>query len=60
MTFEDWLKDNQQELIDFYYEGTCIDKDMLTAIEQFARKAFEAGWDKGWSTGASYIEWLYT
>ncbi len=48
--FELWLENNQQELIDFYYEGTCIDRNMLTAIEEFAEKAWNDGYREGYNT----------
>lgn len=54
--FDEWLKEHQQQLIDFYYEGSCIDRDMLTKIEEFARKAFEAGFEEGYlSVPGGYV-----
>ena len=48
LLFEEWYKKNlEQEIVDTYYEGSCIDVDMLTMIENFARKAFEAGYELG-------------
>lgn len=44
--FELWLEDNRQQLVDWYCEGTMVDKDFLTRIEEFAEEAYEAGRDE--------------
>ena len=41
--FKQWLDLNRQELMDWYCEGTMVDKDFLTRVEEFAEKAWEAG-----------------
>ena len=50
-TFEQWLDLNRQELMDWYCEGTMVDKDFLTRVEEFAEKAWEAGEEKGYAQG---------
>lgn len=47
--FEQWLKYNRQQLVDWYCEGTMVDKDFLTRVEEFAKKAFEAGHQDGYN-----------
>lgn len=48
--FELWLEQNRPKLVEWYCEGTMVDKDFLTRIEEFAREAFEAGQEDGWTT----------
>lgn len=50
-TFKQWLDLNRQELMDWYCEGTMVDKDFLTRIEEFAEKAYEAGCEDGFENG---------
>ena len=41
--FEQWLEQNRPKLVEWYCEGTMVDKDFLTRIEEFAREAWQAG-----------------
>lgn len=50
-SFKQWLDLNRQELVDWYCEGTMVDKDFLTRVEEFAEKAWEAGEEKGYEDG---------
>ena len=47
-TFEQWLDLNRQELMDWYCEGTMVDKDFLTRVEEFAEKAYQVGYQVGY------------
>ena len=47
-SFKQWLDLNRQELVDWYCEGTMVDKDFLTRVEEFAEKAYQAGYEDGW------------
>lgn len=47
--FEQWLELNRPKLIEWYCEGTMVDKDFLTRIEEFAKEAFEAGDENGYN-----------
>ena len=49
--FKQWLDLNRQDLIDWYCEGTMVDKDFLTRVEEFAEKAYEAGCEDGFEIG---------
>ena len=49
--FEQWLEANRQQLVDWYCEGTMVDKDLLTRIEEFAQKAYWYAYDKGYEDG---------
>ena len=52
-SFKQWLDLNRQELVDWYCEGTMVDKDFLTRVEEFAEKvyqaAYEAAYQDGWN-----------
>ena len=37
--------------MNWYCEGTMVDKDFLTRIEEFAEKAYEAGCEDGFESG---------
>ena len=37
--------------MDWYCEGTMVDKDFLTRVEEFAEKACQAGWEDGYEQG---------
>ena len=50
-SFKQWLDLNRQELVDWYCEGTMVDKDFLTRVEEFAEKAYQAGWEGGYEQG---------
>ena len=50
-SFKQWLDLNRQELMDWYCEGTMVDKDFLTRVEGFAEKACQAGWEDGYEQG---------
>ena len=50
-SFKQWLDLNRQELMDWYCEGTMVDKDFLTRIEEFAEKAYQAGCEDGEEKG---------
>ena len=50
-TFKQWLDLNRQELMDWYCEGTMVDKDFLTRVEEFAEKAYKAAYDVGYEDG---------
>ena len=50
-SFKQWLDLNRQELMDWYCEGTMVDKDFLTRIEEFAEKAYQAGCEDGFESG---------
>ena len=50
-SFKQWLDLNRQELMDWYCEGTMVDKDFLTRVEEFAEKACRAGWEDGYEQG---------
>ena len=50
-SFKQWLDLNRQELMDWYCEGSMVDKDFLTRIEEFAEKAYEAGCEDGFESG---------
>ena len=50
-SFKQWLDLNRQELMDWYCEGTMVDKDFLTRVEEFAGKACRAGWEDGYEQG---------
>lgn len=50
-SFKQWLDLNRQELMDWYCEGTMVDKDFLTRVEEFAEKACQAGWEDGYEQG---------
>ena len=50
-SFKQWLDLNRQELMDWYCEGTMVDKDFLTRIEEFAEKACQAGLEDGYEQG---------
>lgn len=44
--FKEWYKGKvEQELLDFYFEGSMCDMPLLTKIEQLLERAFEAGQD---------------
>lgn len=45
--FELWLDENRQKLLDWYCEGTMVDKDFLTRIEEFAKQAYNEGYRVG-------------
>lgn len=49
--FKEWLDLNRQELMNWYCEGSMVDKDFLTRIEEFAQKAYEAGCEDGFESG---------
>lgn len=51
--FELWLERNRPKLIEWYCEGTMVDKDFLTRIEEFAKEAFEAGENHFWDRQAT-------
>ena len=46
-SFKQWLDLNRQELVDWYCEGTMVDKDFLTRVEEFAEKAWIYGYALG-------------
>ena len=48
-SFKQWLDLNRQELVSWYCEGTMVDKDFLTRVEEFAEKAYQAGYEDGWN-----------
>ena len=50
-SFKQWLDLNRQELMDWYCEGTMVDKDFLTRVEEFSQKAYEAGYEDGFGEG---------
>ena len=50
-SFKQWLDLNRQELMNWYCEGTMVDKDFLTRIEEFAEKAYQAGCEDGFESG---------
>ena len=50
-SFKQWLDLNRQELMDWYCEGTMVDKDFLTRVEEFAEKAYQAGCGDGFESG---------
>ena len=50
-SFKQWLDLNRQELVDWYCEGTMVDKDFLTRVEEFAEKAYWASWEDGFESG---------
>ena len=50
-SFKQWLDLNRQELVDWYCEGTMVDKDFLTRVEEFAEKAYQAGCGKSFEDG---------
>ena len=35
--------------MDWYCEGTMVDKDFLTRVEEFAEKAYQAGYEDGFT-----------
>jgi hypothetical protein len=37
--------------MDWYCEGTMVDKDFLTRVEEFAEKAYQAGCEDGFESG---------
>lgn len=47
-SFKQWLELNRQELMDWYCEGTMVDKDFLTRVEEFAEKAYQVGYQVGY------------
>ena len=47
-SFKQWLDLNRQELMDWYCEGTMVDKDFLTRVEEFAEKAYNAAYEVGY------------
>lgn len=49
--FKQWLDLNRQELVEWYCEGSMVDKDFLTRVEEFAEKAYEAGCEDGFEIG---------
>ena len=55
-SFKQWLELNRQELMNWYCEGTMVDKDFLTRIEEFAQKAYEAGCEDGFESGRDAAE----
>lgn len=50
-SFKQWLDLNRQELMDWYCEGTMVDKDFLTRVEEFTEKAYQAGYEDGFESG---------
>ena len=50
-SFKQWLDLNRQELVDWYCEGTMVDKDFLTRVEEFAEKAYQTGYEDGFESG---------
>ena len=50
-SFKQWLDLNRQELMDWYCEGTMVDKDFLTRVEEFAKEAWGEGYTKGYDYG---------
>ncbi len=48
-SFKQWLDLNRQELMDWYCEGTMVDKDFLTRVEEFTEKAYQAGYEDGFT-----------
>ena len=50
-SFKQWLELNRQELMDWYCEGTMVDKDFLTRVEEFTEKAYQAGCEDGFESG---------
>ena len=50
-SFKQWLDLNRQELMNWYCEGTMVDKDFLTHVEEFAEKAYQAGCEDGFESG---------
>ena len=50
-SFKQWLDLNRQELMDWYCEGSMVDKDFLTHTEEFAEKAYQAGYEDGFESG---------
>ena len=51
-SFKQWRDLNRQELVDWYCEGTMVDKDFLTRVEEFAEKAYQAGCEDGFESGS--------
>ena len=50
-SFKQWLDLNRQELVDWYCEGTMVDKDFLTRVEEFAEKAYQAAYEAAYQDG---------
>ena len=50
-SFKQWLDLNRQELMDWYCEGTMVDKDFLTRVEEFTEKAYQAAYEDGYNQG---------
>ena len=50
-SFKQWLDLNRQELMDWYCEGSMVDKDFLTRIEEFAEKAYKAAYKEAYEVG---------
>ena len=50
-SFKQWLDLNRQELVDWYCEGTMVDKNFLTRVEEFAEKAYQAAYEDAYAQG---------
>ena len=50
-SFKQWLDLNRKELTDWYCEGTMVDKDFLTRVEEFTEKACQAVYEDAYTQG---------